>query len=140
MEPKHIIIHHSLTKDSRTVSWSAIRRYHTEHLGWRDIGYHFGIEQVKDKQEVLFGRFPDETGAHCKGMNREAIGVCCVGNYDLVTPPPDQWELCLKLVRWLMKVYSIPGENVYGHYEFAPKSCPGKYFDLDLFRNKLEEV
>jgi len=140
MRPDHIIIHHSLTEDGKTVSWGAIRRYHTMTLGWRDIGYHFGIELVEDGYEILMGRMPDEEGAHCKqqNMNRRSVGICCVGNFDVKPPPAGQYQLCRKLTRYLMMLFAIAPEHVLGHREMAHyKSCPGKLWNMDHFRALL---
>lgn len=140
MKPEYIILHHSLTADAQTVSWNAIRRYHVQYLGWRDIGYHFGIERVGKRYEILCGRMMNDNGAHCKqfGMNAESVGICFVGNFDNVTPPVEQWKLGIKLVKTLAEVLGIPHENVRGHREFATwKSCPGERFNLELFRREL---
>jgi len=139
MTPSHIILHHSLTKDSETVSWGAIRRYHTEELLWRDIGYHFGIEAVGNDYQILMGRMMNEPGAHCKekGMNRLSLGICFVGNYDDEEPSNDMWLTGIKLVRSLIDIFHMPKENIHGHYEFAPyKSCPGVRFDVEKFKEE----
>jgi len=137
---RYILIHHSLTKDSKTVSWQAIRKFHINERGWRDIGYHFGIELVNDEYEILCGRPLDMPGAHCResGMNRKAIGICCVGNYDEEEPKEEMLKRLASLCRWLMRTYDIPKERVLGHRDFAEyKSCPGKMFDLDRLRKSL---
>jgi N-acetylmuramoyl-L-alanine amidase len=78
------------------------------------------------------------SGAHTKGHNRNSLGVCFVGNFDDVPPPELQWNKGLELVRWLLFNYGLTPENVHGHNEFASyKSCPGKMFDMDKFRNDL---
>lgn len=147
----HIVIHHSLTSDGDTVSWDAIKKYHMEENGWRDIGYHFGVERVGSGYSVLLGRMPDEDGAHCKEakMNSRGIGVCLVGNFDIAAPPAGQWEKALKLCYWLVRAYSIPYQHVIGHREGqamggllpgARKSCPGTKFDMDRFRGDLFEM
>lgn len=140
MKPTHIVIHHSLTKDNQAVNWSAIRWYHTNTLGWVDVGYHYGIELVGSCYEALVGRMQDEMGAHCKegGMNRCSLGICCVGNFDLGGPPQAQMDLLVRLVRSLMVSFGIPKDNVKRHSDYAGyKSCPGKLFPWQEFLNRL---
>lgn len=131
--PRYIMIHHSLTKDSQTVSWGAIRDYHTKELGWQDIGYHYGVELVGDNYEILKGRTLLERGAHCKeeNMNELAVGICVVGNYDL-TPPPNLALLkLLDLIRELRYLYRIPTERIVAHRDYAKyKSCPGTLWPM----------
>lgn len=138
MKPDRIILHHSLTADSGTVSLDAIRRYHMETLGWADIGYHLGIELVGNHYEILTGRMLTETGAHVAGHNTGNLGICLVGNFDIAPPPPEQWELALRLVRSLCDVFGITPDLVFGHREFTTaKTCPGKLFDIDKFRGAI---
>lgn len=137
MIPKYIVVHHSLTKDSGTVSWQAIRRYHLSR-SWSDIGYHYGLEIVNNHYEILMGRMVDRRGAHCIGLNQRSLGIMFVGNFNHERPAPELWSLGLKLVRSLTTVYDIPVENVLGHREHAPdRTCPGRIFDLPQFRTDL---
>lgn len=139
--PEYVIIHHSLTKDSKTVSWQPIRRYHVDNLGWDEVGYHYGIELVNDQYEILVGRMEGTQGAHCsqEGINQKSIGICCIGNFDDHTPDLAIWSMLLDLVANICLRYNIPVENVKGHNEYAPyKSCPGKAFSMVDFRKDLE--
>lgn len=131
-----IVVHHSLTKDGATVSWDAIRRFHVVEQGWRAIGYHFGIERIGETVEVLIGRMPDDDAAAVKenGLNRTAIHVCLVGNFDEAPVPPEQWKKAVELIAWIARAFHIPTTRIYGHRDFNPKSCPGTNFDLKAFR------
>ena len=142
---EYIIIHHSLTADGREVSWNAIRNWHTgvtnrSPYKWLDIGYHFGIEKIGTRYETLLGRSLLHSGAHCKeqNMNKVGIGICLVGNFDLVSPSSLQLTQLISLVQTLQDIYIIPKEKVLGHREIASyKSCPGKLFNMDEFRRRL---
>lgn len=133
----HIMIHHSLTKDSGTVSWGAIDRYHTENLGMDEIGYHFGLELVGEYHRICVGRTLAKHGAHCPPMNRKAIGVCVVGNYDITKVKFEQYWWLAILCRWLISEFKIPLENIVEHKDYASKSCPGKLFDIDKLKKQI---
>ncbi len=141
MNPDKIIIHHSLTEDGKTVDWQGIRRYHINDKGWRDIGYHYGIEKVGERYEILKGRMDNEVGAHCLGFNDNSIGICMVGNFDAEPPCEQQLAQLKKLCRGLMDIYGIKQDNVLGHWETfekrgvpVEKSCPGIRFSMPAFR------
>jgi hypothetical protein len=140
----HIVIHHSLTVDGNTVDWQAIRRYHTKVLGWADVGYHWGIEEINGEIEILAGRPMDYSGAHCLELNSVGIGICCVGNFDGHIPTTELLNKLRDFVRWLMRLYSIPSSNVVGHGEAQAaagvpdaKTCPGRLFHMEEFRRSL---
>lgn len=141
MKPTHIIIHHSLTKDGRTASWPAITRYHVQDMGWKDNGYHFGVEDIDGTVQVLVGRMQNEPGAHCSqgGMNQHSLGVCLVGNFDEAGPGEEMLAKTVQLVRSLMQVHGIPAGNVRRHSEYATyKSCPGRLFPWADFMKRLQ--
>ena len=137
MKKTHVVIHHSATKDSGSVSWGAIRRYHIETNGWRDVGYHLGVELVGDHYEVMLGLGVDDMGAHCyqEGMNVKSLGVCFVGNYDEAPPPNEMLVFAASHLRRIMFDLGIPADeaHVHKHSEFAPKSCPGTLFPFSAF-------
>lgn len=140
----HIILHHSLTKDSLTASWPAIRKYHKYTLGWVDIGYHAGIEEIRypGEYEILIGRDYFETGAHCPQgqMNRKGFGFCFTGNFDVLRPPERMLDKAAGYLASVCRLGNISPDNIKGHRDFNPhKSCPGKLFDIDDFRNRVFE-
>lgn len=140
--PNKIIIHHSATKDSGTVSWNAIRRYHVETNKWKDIGYHAGVELITDaagftSAEILYGRDWDQAGAHTVGQNEKALGLCVVGDFDLISPSDKILNKAAQIVAFWCRRYKIGVNEIYGHRDFANKTCPGKLFDLGKFRDIL---
>lgn len=156
MIPKFIVIHHSLTRDSGSVSFQAIRKWHMGLIGqpdktkpnynyyakhpMKDNGYHFGLEDVNGRDEILIGRMMNEQGAHVRLHNLNTLGVCWVGNYDLSEVPPGMWELGIRFIASLCDIFKIGSSEVYGHREFDnSKTCPGKKFNMIGLRAQLSQ-
>ena len=139
MTPTHIILHHSGTVDTNTLTWGILRKNHQAVYEGAEHPYHYGIELVRDSYEILLGRMPDLKGAHCRsqGMNRMSIGVCLVGDFDKNTVPLNQLTKAQELVRYLIRKHHIPNIGVLGHREVKTTSCPGRFFDLGTFRSSL---
>jgi len=147
-KPEYIIIHHSLSH------WGckrAIDRWHKRRgFGVRvknrkiHIGYHYVINngyptykslkegyQVEWDGKIEKARPNLVNGAHCKQerMNYRSLGICLVGNFDLVVPTQNQLRSLYELCALLCRAYSIPLRKIAFHRDFAPhKSCPGSKF------------
>jgi N-acetylmuramoyl-L-alanine amidase len=121
---KKIIVHCADTPEGRDDRAADIKRWHTEERGWSDIGYHY----VVDLDGTIEPGRPIETaGAHCTGHNADSIGVCYIGGCDKKMQPKDtrtdaQKASLVLLLKYLVAKY--PGVTIYGHRDFANKSCP----------------
>jgi len=121
---KEIIVHCSATREEQQVSVDTIRDWHLAK-GWNDIGYHFYIDL---DGTINKGRDIDKMGAHCKGHNRNSIGICYCGGVETDGKTPkdtrtqEQKDSLLNVLKTLKAMY--PEAVIYSHNEFANKACP----------------
>lgn len=118
-----IIIHCSATPEGREHTVSDITSWHKAR-GFTTIGYHYVIYLDGTIHE---GRPEEQMGAHTTGQNQNSIGICYVGGTDAKGAPKDtrtdkQKVALIALVKELKEKY--PKAKVFGHYNFANKSCP----------------
>lgn len=100
-----------------------IDRWHRQS-GWECCGYHY---VVRLDGTVESGRDPERAGAHCKGHNRQSLGVCYIGGLRANGRPADtrtdaQKAALLALLKKLRAKH--PGARIYGHRDFSTKACP----------------
>lgn len=126
----------------RDTSASEIDSWHRAN-GWSKIGYHYVIRR---DGRIENGRGLDEVGAHVRGLNSQAIGICFSGHGDLQPLTEKQLSSGLRLTKTLMKLYGIPVSNIIGHREVnkilppkyhVSKTCPGKLVNMDNIRAML---
>lgn len=133
-----IILHCSATREGQNFTTKDIDYWHKKR-GFTKIGYHYVIYL---DGSVHIGRQESEIGAHATGHNANSIGICYIGGCDKNGKAKDtrtaaQKESLLKLVHELLKKYNLGLENVYGHYQFANKTCPS--FSIETFRSEYEK-
>ncbi len=150
LKKTHLVIHHSASADHPAhLNFQAIRDYHVNVNGWRDIGYNFVIDRINGRVETLVGRVLTDMGAHTREMhlNNVGIGICLIGDCDKAAPQEDALSILGNLCRSLMTQFDIQPECVIGHREAQAdggvpiaerKTCPGTMFDMYAFRTRLK--
>ena len=109
-----------------------IREWHTA-LGWSDIGYNLFIRR---NGFVEMGRPLEARGAHVKGYNDVALGICLAGGVDEDAYPEDNFTIKQKqsLAQWIKALRLMyPTAIIQGHRDFprVSKACPS--FDVSEF-------
>jgi hypothetical protein len=140
--------------------WQAIVVHHTGSVygtaetldaqaraaGLQGLGYHLviGNGNGMDDGEVHVGYrwLRQLAGAHTAGekgdwFNRNAIGVCVVGNLDRRGATATQFRQLAAVVRQLQSRFKIPAERVHLHRELSNTTSPGRLFDAVAFREQL---
>ena len=123
-EINKIIVHCSATREGENFEVAEIRKWHLAR-GFSDIGYHFYIDLYG---EIHKGRDINKIGAHCKGHNRNSIGICYCGGVEADGKTPKdtrydcQKESLIAVLRTLKAMY--PNAVIHSHNDFANKACP----------------
>jgi N-acetyl-anhydromuramyl-L-alanine amidase AmpD len=126
-----ITIHHTLSH-----SPEATARYVIEKKGRPTLPYHFWVTVEGDCWLCVplhYGMWHDHTG-----HNNVNISVGMAGHLHKVQPTGAQMEATVRLVRYLMAEYEIPLEQVQGHNDRHPTTCPG--WDAMNWRDRFYEA
>jgi len=160
---QQVHLHHTVNANdySRSDVPGLIRgmyRYHTQSLGWSDLGYNFLVDRFG---RIWVGRKGGPTklvrGAHTLGFNHTSVGIAVIGNMETAPPSTRTVTAIVMLAAWKLrrankdpmgdsKVRSegsdrfAPGRVVWlpridGHRDTNETACPG----TKLY-NRLPEI
>lgn len=100
------VVHHTAGSNDYTPEDSAeivhaIYAYHTQTLGWCDIGYNALVDQYGQVFEGRAGGIANPVeGDHAGGFNHDTYGVAMIGDFDEVPPTPIQLRTVGRLLGW----------------------------------------
>ncbi|MBE8955566.1 MAG: N-acetylmuramoyl-L-alanine amidase [Quinella sp. 2Q5] len=132
-----IVIHHAGFPDGdKDSSAEEIHKFHQEVNGWAGIGYHYVIRKDGTIEQ---GRRPNMIGAHALHHNKNSVGICVAGNFDVAKPNHQQMDSLKLLTAWLCQKYELDPVArgvIVGHRDLNDTACPGKnlYAKLDDVR------
>jgi uncharacterized protein with LGFP repeats len=152
---KQVHVHHTVNGNtySRSDVPGLIRgmyRYHTQSLGWSDIGYNFLVDRFGRIWEGRYGGAGRKVrGAHTRGFNHQSTGVALIGNHETAgLGDPAMWGV-VKVAAWKLDKAGIgprqkvrsrsEGSDRYpagtrvrlpaidGHRDTTHTACPGEH-------------
>jgi len=143
---KYIVIHHSASPNA---SVKGMDYYHrVERHMENGLAYHFVIgngHSMKDGEIAIGRRWSAQLdGGHLasEALNRKAIGICLVGNFDADRPTKRQMESLRSLVEFLLARCHLRADALKTHQQINPiyTRCPGHNFPAKTFLMELKEA
>jgi hypothetical protein len=141
------VIHHTATGNDYTredvpAILRGIYRYHTQSLGWQDIGYNFIVDRFGRVYEGRGGGVDRPViGAHAAGHNDGSIGVAALGCFDGAqcddgAVPSALLDGLDQLVAWKFGYHAVDPlgstsegrrevPTIVGHRDLTATACPG---------------
>lgn len=125
-----IIIHCTATEAGKDYSVTEIDRWHRQR-GFAEIGYHYIIHP---DGMIDTGRAVTKVGAHCKGHNKNTIGVAYIGGCKNGKPVDTMTTYQVIAMKTLLNCLCLmyPSiKTITGHNQYCSKACP--CFDVPRF-------
>lgn len=156
---QQVHVHHTASGNdySRSEVPGLIRgfyRYHTQSLGWSDLGYNFLVDRFG---RTWVGRAGGPgrpvRGAHTLGFNHTSVGVAVIGNFESRRVPDRVVTALVRLSAWKLDAYGrsprgkarvySKGSDLYptgwvrlkvidGHRDTNQTACPGEELQARL--------
>ncbi|MGW6336563.1 N-acetylmuramoyl-L-alanine amidase [Nocardia rhamnosiphila] len=161
-----VTVHHTAGRNDYSKSESAgivraIYAYHSQTLGWCDMGYNALVDKYGQIFEGRYGGLDKPVqGAHAGGFNENTSGVAIMGDYQVEQPTDASIEATGKFIGWRARIAGLDpkgqttmysegteftpyaqGEEVhlpvvFAHRDVGNTSCPGDaaYAQMDRIR------
>jgi hypothetical protein len=104
-----------------------------------------GPHLFTDEDQIFGMSSLERPGVHARSFNKTHIGIEVLGDYDYVDPKTDErgrqcWRTAARAAAILIARSGLSVDSINGHRDDprTSKTCPGKNFDLDLFRRDVE--
>ncbi len=121
-----VIVHHSASSVDTTVE--DIDRWHKAR-GWSGIGYHWVL---LEDGTFAKGRSENRQGAHCKGHNKDSIGICITGEFHKYHCPNPRFSQLLDLIGSVLTRHNLQWKDVFVHSDFGDTQCCGHFLKAQL--------
>ena len=130
----------------------SIYAYHTQTLGWSDIGYNFLVDRFGRLFEGRWGGMDRPViGAHTGGFNTNTVGVAALGDHETSTVPATVMTGFAQLLGWKLGLHgadpsgrvtltsgggdsnrypagqAVEFNVISGHRDASYTLCPGQY-------------
>ncbi|MGZ5403500.1 MAG: FG-GAP-like repeat-containing protein [Nocardioides sp.] len=148
-------VHHTVNANDYTRAevpglLRSIYAYHTQSLGWSDVGYNYLVDRFGRIWEGRAGGVDRPVvGAHTLGYNDYAFAMSAIGNFDIVAPSNAMVQAYGALFAWKLSLHGIDASSprqvvgpddfpaVNGHRDAGSTACPGRYLyaKLDQIRS-----
>lgn len=134
--PTFLVVHHAAAVFASTWDGAQVVDKITEWhkaRGFDTIGYH----AVVWKGKIYDGRSLEYMGAHVRGWNHKALGICIAG--DLTKRPPTDAEVECVLDYWRYLCITRGYISLVGHKDLVATLCPGTT-TMDKIRSGAREL
>lgn len=139
-----------------------IYKYHTQTLGWGDVGYNALVDKYGNIYEGRYGGLTNNVqGAHAGGFNKGTFGISMMGDYSAVHPTQAMINSVGAMIGWRLRIAGVnpsgkatlvsqgyrsakfgAGESanlptIFAHRDVGDTTCPGAagYAQMDRIRD-----